>query len=459
MKATSKYLTHSKDYYLYFDNPTKHMAFFDKVLKLDPKNAELYLFKSNLLLHLNKPQEALVYIEAAIKLESRNANNYFMKASILASLNHIQEAQDIYNIGIELIETINAFDDYIQGKAAYNLGKNKDAIHCFDMALILHDKFPIASLGKASSLLNMKQYKEAIKCIDETLETNKEVSTHTKAKLIFAKGKALYALEDYKGANDCIEIAICTNPNDSDIWYHKGLCLYKLEQYKEASEYFDSYANLYPDNNNSIYYKGMTLSKLGQHKEALPYLEKSMEINDNDPLLYIEKGKCHLKLNQGFLGIQSYLDGTEKFLSSHSSTALIFCDLILEILPKNINTLFNKANILYAKGNWDLSLEIYQKIVEIDKSILDAHVGIINSYNKEGLQFESSMYILENQNMAIQVRNILADIYDINLTDNIIMPYLGFDTPPHVYIGDIELAGLTMSDIQIHYDDINSNSE
>ncbi|HJD60553.1 MAG TPA: tetratricopeptide repeat protein [Rickettsia endosymbiont of Omalisus fontisbellaquei] len=120
---------------------------YDKAIRYDKDNAEAYSNKAEVLYIQGKYKEALKLCDQAITLKNTLAGAYNIKANILITLGQNQNL--VITSGDPKEEAIICYDQAIElkpkevrfycekGKALKILGRNKEALECFDKALSL----------------------------------------------------------------------------------------------------------------------------------------------------------------------------------------------------------------------------------------------------------------------------------------------------------------------------------
>ena len=87
---------------------------------------------------------------------------------------------------------------------------------------------------KGVSLDKLGRNKEALECYNKAIELNPENATYW-----HMKGLSLNRLERYEEAIFCFDKTLALNPNDKAVWYAKGLALKRLKRFENAIKCFD----------------------------------------------------------------------------------------------------------------------------------------------------------------------------------------------------------------------------
>lgn len=127
---------------------------------------ESYLKQSDALLEQGDYQQALQYYEKALKLDPKNARAWNNKGKALGWLGRDEEAIKSYEKAIELDPKYAPTWDN-KGWALDRLDRDEEAIICFDKALGLDPKDAQTWEGKAMSL---GRHEEAIKSYEKAIE-------------------------------------------------------------------------------------------------------------------------------------------------------------------------------------------------------------------------------------------------------------------------------------------------
>ncbi len=114
--------------------------------------------------------------------------------------------------------------DYInKGYSLDNLGRPREAIVSYDMALQINPMSAVAWNDKGVALGNLGGQERAIDCYDKALEANPRY-----AEAWYNKGNSLNDIGRHEEATGCYDSALKLNPRLIDAWNNKGVALSNL---------------------------------------------------------------------------------------------------------------------------------------------------------------------------------------------------------------------------------------
>ena len=113
---------------------------------------------------------------------------------------------------------------------------------------------------------------EAVGTLDKALELDPSNIIHRQL-----KATNLMMLEMYEEAIPVIEKCMEMKPGDVN-FIMRGQVEYNLERYESAGEWFDRALEFDPENPISNQMKGLVLYNMKQHSVAIPHLEKALAI-------------------------------------------------------------------------------------------------------------------------------------------------------------------------------------
>ncbi|MEW6619494.1 MAG: serine/threonine-protein kinase [bacterium] len=265
---------------------------YDEALAINPRYAEAWGNKGNVLRRLGKHQEAISYFDEILKINPREALAWYNKGLALGNLGRHQEAifccDKALEINPRLTETWNN-----KGSALGNLGRHQEAISCFDKALKINPKDAEAWYSKGNALVNLGKSEEAISCYDEALEINRRY-----AEAWSNKGGALGKLGRYEEAISCCDEALEINPRLAEAWINKGFALDNLGRHEEAISCYDKALEINPRLAEAWINKGIALGNLGRYEEAISCFDKALEINPRYAEAWYNKGLALAKLRR-----------------------------------------------------------------------------------------------------------------------------------------------------------------
>lgn len=197
--------------------------------------------------------------------------------------------------------------NYAKAEALY-YGKRDygQALTYYDAAIKSNAQMPEAYAGKARALMNLQNYKDALKIAEDAITSFPKVAElyYVCGLLEFQRGKPKYAVESYDKAqsidpkwntyqvllnrgiaNDALMNfdlalkdytgAIAADPNNSGGYIARANMQYNLSKYREAIEDFKKAEVLSPDNSVLSYNIGMAYYRGEDRATACRYFQKS----------------------------------------------------------------------------------------------------------------------------------------------------------------------------------------
>ena len=149
------------------------LAAYDKAISLDPKFAEAWSNKSNLLGKLKKYKEALECCSQALNLDQDYVPAWSNQAAYLAQLQDYNAAIVSANKAIELDPGL-AEVWLNKGSILNYQAQYQEAIACFDRALELKPDYADALANKGLALYELLELDEAIRCCNKAIEIDPE---------------------------------------------------------------------------------------------------------------------------------------------------------------------------------------------------------------------------------------------------------------------------------------------
>lgn len=161
---------------------------------------------------------------------------------------------------------------------------------------------------------------------------------------------------------------------------------YEIKNYEGALEYFDKVPQGDEDYSCMLVYKINSLMELKDYEACLKLLGEVIEDKPYEPLLWYEKIRCHIFLDQtddavnALKEFERLIDDDDKHFAlsiakfydilGDSNSALKFCDRALEIDGDYEEALQEKAQIACGLHDHDLMMECSEKLIELAKGDL-----------------------------------------------------------------------------------------
>ncbi|CAD8125409.1 unnamed protein product [Paramecium sonneborni] len=144
----------------------------------------------------------------------------------------------------------------------------------------------------AITLYNLKNYEEALNCINCSIQNNPE-----EFKIFLIKSKILRATHKYKDALMSLEDAIKINPLSDDAYNQKCFVLVLMGRLEEALENIETAIKNSPESSVLFNNKGCILHFLGRSVEASLNLDHAIKLSPQISIFqkhkqYLESQQC-----------------------------------------------------------------------------------------------------------------------------------------------------------------------
>ena len=180
----------------------------------------------------------------------------------------------------------------ILGIIFFNQNNLNLSLHHFREVLKIDSSNSDAYNNIGICLIEMKNYKDAIKILEYALLNNKKAP-----EVLNNIGIAYEELEDYENSIIHYKKAISQKQNYAEAYNNMGSVLHKMKNYSEAKEILSYAIKLDPKLENAYQNMGKLNSILGNFKIAKTEFQKAIKLNPKNYQNYNELGKVYLQEN------------------------------------------------------------------------------------------------------------------------------------------------------------------
>lgn len=153
-----------------------------------------------------------------------------------------------------------------------------------------------------------------------------------------------------------------------------------------------------------VYYTGVTANEAGKPAEALKYFKKAMDMNYNNPSVYIDLSKAYAATGDSAQSLASLQKGFSKYpdnvsiiielinyylTKGQSKEALEYIGKAKANDPNNKSFYFAEGTLYDKMGNSEASIKAYSKAIELDPNYFDAY------YNAAVVYYNSAVRMLD----------------------------------------------------------------
>jgi tetratricopeptide (TPR) repeat protein len=274
----------------YLERHQEAIAYYDKVLAIEPEYVDATYNKGLALYNLGRYEEAIASYDRVLTIEPNNVEALNNKAAVLYSLGSYEEAMQYIDKVLQ-IESTNLYALTNKGFLLSQFGRHQEAMQYFDRALSIDANYTLALLNRGAALGELGRYEEAIVAFDKALALELATATATATTAlaqditqtsINREGQVIWITNSNVdgGAAQLHYITVfLTSKTAIDAQVNKGIAFFQDENYQGAIEIFDTI--LANDNRHidSLYYTAQCYERLGDIEQSNQYMNMVYQID------------------------------------------------------------------------------------------------------------------------------------------------------------------------------------
>ncbi|MEI0612113.1 tetratricopeptide repeat protein [Brachyspira pilosicoli] len=332
--------------------------------------------------------------------------------------------EEIIKLCDEVIKKDDKDEDayFFKGVSLLELKQYYDAICNFNKVIELNPNDEESYYNIGNCKFDLKNYEEAIKYFDKVLELNPN-----NEKAYINRGLSKSNLKMYEEAINDFNKVIGLNPNNEKIYISRGFAKSNLEMYKEAIDDYNRVIELNPNNEIAYISRGFTKSNLEMYKEAIDDYNRVIELNSNNEMAYISRGfaKSNLRMYEEAINdFNKSIELNPNDKSAYFNRGLSKSNLrmyeeaindfnkVIELDPNDNNAYFNRG---LSKSNlrmYEEAINDFNKSIELNPNDKSAYlnIGVLKSnlkkYEKSIDDFNKAIELDPNDNNAYLNRGL-----------------------------------------------------
>jgi tetratricopeptide (TPR) repeat protein len=223
---------------------------FEVCIQSDPTHAGAWENKGVCLLNKNNIDEALQCFEKSLAFTKTNetdlvkCNRWFVKGYCLEKQKNYTEALECYDKSIALFPKAEQAISQ-KGHVLFAQNKINEADTCFNEALDIDPNLSTALYGKGQVKSNQKKYKDAVPYFAKAIEIAKETKQIGNIEgLYLTMAFSQLNLKEYEEALKSINNGLETSAKNVDLLFAKAVTLEALERFEEAISYYEKVMKL-----------------------------------------------------------------------------------------------------------------------------------------------------------------------------------------------------------------------
>ncbi len=206
------------------------IMYYDKAIKIDPKDYRSWRDKGGCYATLGKHKESLMYFNKAIALAPKDRISLRYKSYALDEMGKSR-------LALRFADKVFRFspDDDValtdKGSILCGLGRHEEELLCYKKALNINPKNYVAWSNYGSELIRKGDISQGIKCIDRAMKINPK---YVSEPVLHSKAFAFIKQRKYKLAIDSLSNVIKIGGKNAGDYYNLA-CLYSLVKNTDAA--------------------------------------------------------------------------------------------------------------------------------------------------------------------------------------------------------------------------------
>jgi tetratricopeptide (TPR) repeat protein/SAM-dependent methyltransferase len=337
---------------------------------------------------IGREGQALLAFEKMILLEPDNADAHNNLGNVLKSQGKLDEAIGAYNKALSLksdfAEAYNNMGATLKGQ-----GKLDEAIEAYNNALTLKPDYAEAYNNMGTALYDQGKMEKTIEACNNALTLKPDYAE--------AYNNIGNALKDQGQLDDAIAAyrkALSLKPNYAEFYNNIGIALQEQSKLEEAIEAYTKAFSIQPDFADAYYNMGIALQDQGKLEEAVEAYNKALLVYDRP----LKPGNSEAFNNMG--NALKEQDRLEEAVEAYNKA--------ISLKPDNAEAFNNIGNALKEQGKLEVAIEAYNKALSINPDYSDAFNNMGNALKEQDRLEEA----IEVYNKAIWLKPDNAEAFN-----------------------------------------------
>ncbi|WP_143960600.1 tetratricopeptide repeat protein [Litoribacter populi] len=181
---------------------------------------------------------------------------------------------------------------HLRARAYEELGDYESSAKDYKTIIRLKPTYAQAHAGLGSLAFKLKDYKTAEKHLLIASYHDSE-----DFEILFLLGRAMIVNENYKSAEEFLELAKELRPKEPMVYYYQGIARGKLGDPAGTAGAFNMYVTLEPESLQGLYNRGFAYMTIGMREWAIEDFDKVLEKNPKHYEAMARRGVCLTKKN------------------------------------------------------------------------------------------------------------------------------------------------------------------
>ncbi|MFO1322774.1 MAG: tetratricopeptide repeat protein [Burkholderiales bacterium] len=261
------------------------------ILAVDAGHFDALCLMAMMAIRRGQRDEAIALLGQALATDPRSAETWTHRANLLNAAGRFAESIECCDRAIALrADQPETF--VVRGVAHHSAGRFADALADYDRALALRPSFAGALSNRAAALKDLQRYDEALAAYDRALELAPDLG-----EALTNRATVLVELGRYAEALASCDRAVAVAPGFHEAWHNRGVALVALNRHDEAIDSYSRAIALQPDFAPALQSRASALGYYKLYAQALPDYERALACDPDLP--FVRGNLLHTRLHCG----------------------------------------------------------------------------------------------------------------------------------------------------------------
>ncbi len=338
---------------------------YDKVIKLDKSNKTAYYNLSLIYANSERQLKAIEIADIALANCSEELNDFYrLKANCLSDLKKYDEALPVYHQAL-MLEPSDSNLNYNLGYTYFMTKKWESALLYLKEYIQNGDaeegNYDDALFYIATCYHSLKKYEDAIKYFDKAIDSNQYYTYY------FNKVESLLELQQYKEALKTINQAIEINPDKAILYHKRYYVLTTLKRNNEAILDLKKAYQLDPNDGEVLLDMGVINERENNIVQATIFYQKCIDTKQNIAGAYSNLANIY---------------SSNKLMNEKTIT---YFQKAIAIEPNNASIYYNFGNFYRKSKQYEPAISLYEKAIELKPDFTSAfqNLGVVYVFKKD----------------------------------------------------------------------------